>query len=107
MPRWTNPDGADATLARDWDDMIAALRVHENGHRDIAHRAAREVQRTLRRMTDGSCAFISSRADTAARDVLERHRALNRRYDEETRSGAEQGVTLRPTSRVGGRERPS
>jgi predicted secreted Zn-dependent protease len=96
LPRWRTRHRADPDLVRSWDAMIEALRVHENGHRDIAYRAARDVDRTLRRISEPDCSFISSRANRAAQDILERYREINRRYDADTRSGAAQGVTLRP-----------
>lgn len=101
LPRWRTRHLADPELGRSWDAMIEALRVHENGHRDIAYRAARDVDRTLRRMSEPDCAFISGRANRAAQDILDRYREINRRYDEETRSGAAQGVTLRPPGGAG------
>lgn len=96
LPRWRTREQADPELVRSWNAMLEALRVHENGHRDIAYRAARDVTRMLRRMSEPGCSFISLRANQAAQDILERYRALNRQYDEATRSGAEQGVSLRP-----------
>jgi predicted secreted Zn-dependent protease len=96
LPRWTTRERADSSLVLAWDAMIEALRVHENGHRDIAYRAAREVQRTLRRTTDPNGSFLGTRANDAARETLERYREINRQYDEETRSGQAQGVTLGP-----------
>lgn len=94
LPRWIQRDQGDAALVESWDAMMAALRVHENGHRDIAYRATRDVLRTLRRTTDARCGFLGARANARAERIPERYRSLNREYDAETRSGLLQGVTL-------------
>jgi predicted secreted Zn-dependent protease len=100
LPRWVDRDRADSALVAEWDRYIGALRIHENGHRDIAHRAAGEIQRTLRRFSAGTCASISSHANRVARDILERHRRENSEYDEETRHGATQGASWQARGRI-------
>lgn len=100
LPRWVDRDRADSALVAEWDRYIGALRIHENGHRDIGHRAAAEIQRTLRRFSAGTCASISPHANRVARDILERHKRENSEYDEETRHGATQGASWQTRGRV-------
>ena len=100
LPRWVDRDRADSALVAEWDRYIGALRIHENGHRDIAHRAAAEIQRTLRRFSAGTCASISARANRVAQDIVERHRRENSEYDEETRHGATQGASWQARGRI-------
>lgn len=96
MPRWVDRERADSVLIRDWDAMLAALRTHENGHRDISYRAAREVQRALERVSAPSCGLIPARANARGQEVLRRYHDRNRRYDEETQRGRTQGVAWPP-----------
>jgi predicted secreted Zn-dependent protease len=100
LPRWVDRDRADSALVAEWDRYIGALRLHENGHRDIAYRAAAEIQRTLRRFAAGSCTSISPQANRVAQDILERHQRENSVYDEETRHGATQGASWQARGRI-------
>jgi predicted secreted Zn-dependent protease len=96
LPEWVDRERADSALVADWDGYIGGLRTHENGHRDIAHRAAAEVQRTLRRFIAPSCTTIERDANRAAREITDRHRRLNAEYDEKTRGGGTQGASWPP-----------
>lgn len=93
LPRWIDRERADSALIVEWDRYIGALRTHENGHRDIAHRAVAQIQRAIRRTRAGTCTSISGVANRTARDILERHQRENREYDEKTRHGAAQGAS--------------
>lgn len=96
MPRWVDRERADSALIRDWDVAMAALRRHENGHRDISYRAAREVKRAVERVSAPSCGLIGARANARGQDVLRRYEELNRKYDEETEHGGKQGLVWPP-----------
>ena len=99
LPRWVDRERADSALIAEWDRYIGALRAHENGHRDIAYRAAAEIQRTLRRFQAATCTSISPTANRVARDILDRRRRENHEYDEKTRHGGTQGATWRRANR--------
>lgn len=113
LPRWRDRERADSALIAEWDRYIGALRTHENGHRDIAYRAAGEIQRALRRVRGPACGMVSAEANRIAGAILQRHQRLNREYDEETRHGEAQGaswrgiVTPSPGGGEGGRREPA
>ena len=62
----------------------------------LSYQAAREIHRDILRTTTPTCNDISSVANTAARRVLDRYRVENETYDEQTRSGRNQGVRWPP-----------
>lgn len=101
MPRWVDRERADSALIRDWDLAMAALRTHENGHRDIAYRAAREVHRAVERVSAPTCGSIAARANARGQEVLRRFKEMNRRYDEETEHGGRQGLVWPAPRSVG------
>lgn len=92
LPRWEDRARADSTLAAEWDTYIGRLRTHENNHRAIAYRGAREVHRQLKRLTSPNCSTMSAWANQAAQGVLRRYNERNRAYDEETGHGRTEGV---------------
>ncbi|HKP74032.1 MAG TPA: DUF922 domain-containing protein [Longimicrobiaceae bacterium] len=96
MPHWDPPPGASPELVAQWRSFIDALRVHENGHLEIAVQAQREVERTLRRTEAPSCTQMQSVGNQAAERVLAELRGRERAYDERTRHGATQGAVWPP-----------
>ena len=95
LPRWVDRVHADSDLITKWDRYIAALREHEEGHRDRAYRAAAEIQRALRRLRTSSCTLMAAEANRVAQDLLRRHRRQQADYDRETNHGATQGAGWR------------
>lgn len=111
MPRWAEREEADSALVREWDGFVAALRIHEDGHRDLTYAAAREIQQALRRIVSPSCATIPHTARVRGDEILRKYRELQARYDEETRHGAAQNVRwpwqqAEPTGGTAGTIRP-
>lgn len=92
LPHWEDRARADSVLAAEWDTYIGRLRTHENNHRAIAYRGAREVHRQLKRLTSPNCSTMSAWANQAAQGVLRRYNERNRDYDEETAHGRTEGV---------------
>jgi len=96
FPRWTPPAAASDDLRRQWATVLAGLERHEDGHRDIALRAAREIQETLRALPPrASCAEVNRAATAAGQAILERSRREHERYDEVTKHGLTQGARWR------------
>lgn len=92
-PRWAPPPAVPARLRAQWHTILAGLRVHEDGHKDIVMKAAEEVQRTLEALpAASSCAELKQAASTAGHAVLERTRRRHDEYDATTRHGMTQGA---------------
>jgi hypothetical protein len=93
----------------EWKRFITALEVHEAGHKDISAKAGREIVERLRGLS-GFCSQISTRANDVARQITERARDEQKRYDAETRHGISQGTafgTARFTVAAGSTLNPS
>ena len=96
LPRWSAPAGADPALRSRWDRYLSALRTHEDGHRDRAEAAARDVRRALL-MEPGArnCDALKNRLNSRANALLDDLRKQQAAYDRETAYGQKQGV-IRP-----------
>lgn len=91
LPRWHDRERAEPPLRARWDEMVASLREHEQGHAEIAERGARRVHRELLGTAE-ACRGIEEMANQVARRAWGRTRPEQERYDEETRRGRTQGV---------------
>jgi predicted secreted Zn-dependent protease len=93
FPRWSPPDDAAPGLRERWEDYLAALRVHEEGHKEIALRAANEIAAALSSLpASPSCAELEQAADGTGERILERYRQQELSYDRQTDHGATQGA---------------
>ncbi len=45
LPRWINPGSADSDLTSKWDNYIAALKLHEEGHAAIGQEEPKKLKR--------------------------------------------------------------
>jgi len=93
LPRWNPPRAAARALVARWNSYVAALRIHEEGHRSRAVAAAGDVRRALEsedRAPD--CATLEKRLNAKAGAQLDELRRRQAAYDVETESGRKQGV---------------
>jgi predicted secreted Zn-dependent protease len=95
LPRWTPPPEAAPGLVTLWDQYSAALREHEDGHYQIAIRAADDVRRALAANASAAdCRTLQSRLDGAANGILDDTRRRQADYDRDTDSGRAQGTRV-------------
>lgn len=95
FPRWKDRFFAPPELQEKWNAYRKALREHEDGHKGIALRAAREIESSLAGLdASPSCRETSLRANALARQILQKHREQEEAYDETTRFGATQGAVF-------------
>jgi predicted secreted Zn-dependent protease len=96
LPRWTNRDAASADLRAEWDRFAAALRQHEDGHKDNGVRAANDLAGRLRALPpEKDCAALDARIRAVGERVIAEHRLADQAYDRSTGHGATQGAVLR------------
>lgn len=96
LPEWQDEVTAPAELRVRWNDFLTALRAHEYGHRNRGFLAAGEIHAALLGVRSADCLDIDEVAEAVARDVLERHLALDAEYDRRTLHGRAQGVVWPP-----------
>lgn len=95
LPRWMNRDAAAESVISRWDRFAAALRLHEDGHKDIGVRAANDLAARLRALAaEKSCADLDRKVVALGDAVLAEYRLLDQAYDRSTGNGATQGATL-------------
>lgn len=93
----TLPDakGADTHQLAVVTSYSRALRMHEQGHYDIARRAARDIDQSLLAMPGmNDCKTLDIHANAKGYELLERYNELSRQYDKDTRHGRTQGAFL-------------
>lgn len=95
LPRWPGEARAPTALRSQWAAFVAALRIHERGHRDLGARAASEALAALRSWRSARCGSLAE-ADAAAQRAVGRYRVRTIEYDRETRYGRTQGVAWPP-----------
>ncbi len=96
LPRWTNRDAAPGNVQGSWDRFAAALRLHEDGHKDIGVRAGNDLAGRLRALPpEKSCAELDRKVTALGDRVLSEYRLLDEAYDRSTDHGATQGATLK------------
>lgn len=96
MPRWADRDKASRADRAHWDAFDAAMRKHEEGHREHGIRAAREIARQVRGFgTRPDCQRLKSDVAALGARVIETYNAADIEYDRVTRHGFEQGAILR------------
>lgn len=95
LPRWMPPPNASPVLVKRWNTFAAALRKHEDGHRDIAIEAARVVtDRAAAVLPERDCATLKQRLQRVADDTLREYRDKESSYDVTTLHGQSQGATF-------------
>lgn len=93
FPQWSTSTDAPQDLVDKWDTYIAALQLHENGHKEIAIDAGYEILQTIAGLPAySSCSKLEQAADAAGESVLEQYRQQEIIYDQNTGHGATQGV---------------
>lgn len=84
LPRWINKHSAPAGLKKSWERMMANLRTHEEGHAQFGINAAQEISR--------------SGCNANQHAIVRKWAHQDKVYDNRTRSGLTQGVTLQQPS---------
>lgn len=95
LPRWKNRDESSAELVREWDRYSAALREHEEGHRQNGRGARDAIAKGFERLgTYRTCKKLEAEITKFTDRLLEKYQALDARFDRETDHGLRQGAEL-------------
>lgn len=93
LPRWDGPLPADAALARKWQQYVAALEHHEEGHQQIARAGAVRIFDAMRTQMSLSCALVQGAIVVATQKADASTHEESAAYDRATRHGELQGAT--------------
>lgn len=96
VPEWVPPEDADPALQARWREFMDAIRLHGEGHRDVAMDAVREISTRLRDLETEDCAFMQREARALVDRILERHTEADRAYHDRTEGGRTQGAVWPP-----------
>jgi predicted secreted Zn-dependent protease len=95
LPAWRPAGTTRRELRARWERMISALTLHEEGHRDNAVWAARELHRRLSALgQDQDCATLGKLAQREMFRVRLRFQLREQTYDRRTGHGVGQGSVL-------------
>lgn len=93
LPEVADPHALPDSIKIKWDRYSAALKRHEDGHREFALAAARDVRQRLSRLRNAQgCKALENEANRLAQAILSDVRARERDYDRSTDHGATQGA---------------
>ena len=96
FPEWQTPEGAGTALAAEWRRFMAALKAHEDGHKEIALKTALAILEALKGLSpQPDCRAVDQAAAVSAEAWFAREKQQNLDYDKETRHGATQGAVFR------------
>jgi predicted secreted Zn-dependent protease len=99
VPEWEVAANADPVLVEQWNAYTDAIRLHGEGHRDIALDAVREIHSRLERLETedtNNCTLLQREARSLVDDIWAEHNELGRAYHQNTEAGRTQGVVWPP-----------
>lgn len=86
---------ADPELSLLWEDYMLRLKEHEYGHKDLAVKAAAEINQALSSLENfGSQEELEQEARRRADEKLRQLKEVQVKYDDDTRHGETQGAIL-------------
>ena len=95
LPRWKPPSNAAPALVKRWNEFAAAVRKHEDGHRDIAIAAALQVDAGAKKTPpQHDCAALKKKLSRTADATLREFRDKENSYDVTTMHGRTQGASF-------------
>lgn len=101
LPQWEPPLNASPMLFADWNRYIAALQIHEDGHKDHGIAAGRDILTELQQFPAyASCDALKAAAFAAAQAVIRRYNYADIEYDRITQHGYTQGAVFPETTTV-------
>ena len=93
LPQWSDESKAAADLRERWQRYFAALKQHENGHREIGMKAANEIDRGIASLgARSSCDALGAAANALGQAVIGRYNQADLDYDRSTDHGKNQGA---------------
>jgi predicted secreted Zn-dependent protease len=93
MPYWHASTEAESALAREWQRFYPLLKLHEDGHGEIAIRAGEAIENRISQVGGmSSCSALEAKVNQVGFETLAKFNAMNAEYDVETRHGIEQGA---------------
>jgi predicted secreted Zn-dependent protease len=78
-----------------WTKFLGALQRHEDGHKEHALKAGRQIEAAVLAVKlPGNCEDLEVAANAAAQAIVAKYQGLDEEYDRKTDHGRNQGATL-------------
>lgn len=77
-----------------WSKWYPKLIIHEEGHKNLAIKIGKEIERIIMPMKSANCEMLEKKADNAGYKKIAKLDKLNKNYDKETNHGETQGAWL-------------
>ncbi len=90
LPRWRAPADTPPDVRGAWERFVAALDLHERGHRRLAEEAADAIRDRLVALREPGCGRIQAAVQRTLAAVMSEYDAHNQAYDAETGHGRTQ-----------------
>lgn len=101
LPKWKTPINVERSLIADWNQYLAALQAHEDGHKNHGIGAARGILQALNQLPPSpTCEALEAKAQATARAVIKAHNQKDLDYDRVTQHGYTQGAVFPTFSTV-------
>ncbi|MDX2229629.1 MAG: DUF922 domain-containing protein [Leptolyngbyaceae cyanobacterium bins.349] len=101
MPKWNIPPGAERSLIADWHRYLAALQLHEDGHKNHGVEAGQDILNALSQLPAAhTCPALEATAQATAQAVIKTYNQKDSTYDLITRHGYTQGAIFPNTTTV-------
>jgi predicted secreted Zn-dependent protease len=92
-PKWMNSQEAPRPLVEKWDAYLENLVTHENGHRDMAVKATKDLSRAIADLPPAvSCADLDRELRSLSHERMEKLNEEEEHYDVTTLHGKTQGA---------------
>jgi len=93
LPQWRNESRVDNATRAQWSRYLAALELHEQGHRRHGVDAATDIDLAIAALPPaGNCDALGANANALGMRILQKYQQRDRDYDRDTRHGATQGA---------------
>jgi predicted secreted Zn-dependent protease len=95
LPRWRGEGKGAAALRTRWTKFLEALQRHEDGHKEHALKAGKEIEAAVLAVKPASnCEDLGAAANAAADAIVAKYQTLDQEYDRKTDHGRNQGAAL-------------
>lgn len=87
LPRWVDEQRASEKVRTAWNEYFSVLQAHESGHKEIAVRAANEIDKLIHSgQSAESCSELKARITTAAEGIQSKAEAAQEKHDKNSQS---------------------
>jgi predicted secreted Zn-dependent protease len=93
LPEWENQYSAHSSLQAKWQNYIARLSIHEQGHEENGKETAFDMEKELLNVPPmPNCQSLQAALTRIAQQIIQQHNQWDVNYDQSTQHGRMQGA---------------